>query len=140
MRKRAPDNVLVNRNKLSVALNDWFAKHWVVFGSRYPEAKRELIELVMTSSAQPHSDRFLLEDVFGVKPEAYLLGKLDVSTFGILVSLFGYSDCNTVGGGPVLVENRHGIPYAVIWADVNREDPTHTISLEGAKESNRKEP
>lgn len=140
MRKRAPDNVLVNRDKLRVALDDWFAKHWVAFGSHFPEAKRELIELVMASSAQPHPDRFLLEDVYDENPKAYILGKLDVSSFGILVSLFGYSDCNTVGGGPVLVENRQGIPYVVVWADVNHEEPTHTISLEYAKESNRKEP
>jgi hypothetical protein len=26
----------------------------------------------------------------------------------------------------------------VVWADINQEDPTHIIDLEGARESNRK--
>jgi len=27
----------------------------------------------------------------------------------------------------------------LVWADINQEDPTHIISLEGARETNRDE-
>jgi hypothetical protein len=32
----------------------------------------------------------------------------------------------------VYIEYRGGIPHVIIWADRAQEDPTHTISLEGA--------
>jgi|TARA_R110000824_G_scaffold116455_8_gene267916 hypothetical protein len=41
-------------------------------------------------------------------------------------------------GWPVLVEIYEGRPVVRIWADINDEDPTHIIPLDGALESNRK--
>ncbi len=41
-------------------------------------------------------------------------------------------------GEPILLEYRDGIPYLVVWGDINQEDPTHTIDLSGAFESKRK--
>jgi len=56
---------------------------------------------------------------------------------GILVGFKGYGDfCSENGAGwPILIENREGIPYIVIWSDINKEGPTHVISLENAAES-----
>jgi hypothetical protein len=56
---------------------------------------------------------------------------------GILVGFKGYGDfCSENGAGwPVLIENRDGVPCVVIWSDINKEGPTHVISLEGAAES-----
>lgn len=42
-------------------------------------------------------------------------------------------------GGPVYIEYRSGVPHLLVWADINQEEPTHSISLAGARESNRKE-
>jgi hypothetical protein len=42
-------------------------------------------------------------------------------------------------GWPVMLEWWEGRPRLIVWADINREDPTHTIELEGALETARKE-
>jgi len=47
---------------------------------------------------------------------------------GIEVNIQGHE--HPTAGEPVIIENRKGVPYVVIWADPNQEDPTHTISLE----------
>ena len=38
---------------------------------------------------------------------------------------------------PVLVEIYEGRPQVIIWADINKEDPTHEIDLSGALEVHR---
>ena len=69
---------------------------------------------------------------------------LDVTTElyvgGLYVRADGYSDyCSQDGEGEqVLIENRHGVPHVIIWADINDEDPTHIVSLAGAAESERR--
>jgi len=136
MRKRAPDHVLFNVAKLREHLATFI--RCTVTTNHFDKMLGDLMTELLADCKQPHADRFLLEDVYDVKPKKYVRGRLEVSGFGILVFLNGYSDCNTRGGGPVLVENREGIPYVVVWADVNEEEPTHVISLEGARESNRR--
>ena len=42
-------------------------------------------------------------------------------------------------GCPLFIEFYDGHLRALAWADINQEDPTHTIDLEGARETNRKE-
>lgn len=51
----------------------------------------------------------------------------------------GYGDsCSTYDSGvPVMLEIWEGELRVLIWADINQEDPTHVISLEGARESKR---
>ena len=63
-------------------------------------------------------------------------------SFGIQIRVQGYGDISSKDGygAPVLLENRHGTPYLVVWADINREDPTHTINLAGAAEALREKP
>lgn len=63
------------------------------------------------------------------------------SELGILVNVAGYGECNAVCGDawPILIENRDGEPVVVVWSDIGREDPTHSISLEGAAEEKRRE-
>ena len=57
----------------------------------------------------------------------------------IYISPKGYGDaCSADGCGiPALIEVYEGELRIIIWGDINKEDPTHTISLEGARESNR---
>ena len=69
---------------------------------------------------------------------------LDITTtlhdWGWYIRADGYSDyCSQDGEGEqVLIENRHGVPHVIIWADINDEDPTHIVSLAGAAESERR--
>ena len=42
-------------------------------------------------------------------------------------------------GHPIALELYEGKVRLFVWADINQEDPTHTIDLSGALESNRKE-
>ena len=70
--------------------------------------------------------------------------RLDIATtlhdWGWYIRADGYSDyCSQHGHGEqVMIENRHGVPHVIIWADINDEDPTHIVSLAGAAESERR--
>jgi len=57
----------------------------------------------------------------------------------ILVSIDGYGELMAKNGygNPVIVDYYDGKVQVIIWSDINKEDPTASISLEGAKESNR---
>lgn len=52
----------------------------------------------------------------------------------------GYGDaCSKNGyGTPILIEFWNGELRVVVWGNINQEDPTHTINVEGAKESARR--
>ena len=60
---------------------------------------------------------------------------------GILVAVQGYGDMPSPDGQgqPILIEKYNGELRVVIWSDINQEDPTHIISLEGAREDKRLE-
>jgi len=51
----------------------------------------------------------------------------------------GYGDnCSQDGEGyPIVIEVFDNELRVVVWSDINQEDPTHIISLEGAKEDKR---
>lgn len=59
------------------------------------------------------------------------------------VSIFpeGYGDFGSAEGHgcPVFLELHQGRLRLVVFADINREDPTHIIDLEGAREDRRSE-
>ena len=40
-------------------------------------------------------------------------------------------------GSPVFIEIRDGVPFVIVWDDINDEEPSHMISLEKAAESKR---
>lgn len=64
-----------------------------------------------------------------------------INGMGVALHIDGFGDCGTEPGHgePVYVENRHGVPTVVVWADINQEDPTDIIELAGAAEALRKE-
>ena len=70
--------------------------------------------------------------------------RLDIATtkhdWGWYIRADGYSDhlSQDGHGQQVLIENRHGVPHVIIWADINDEEPTHIVSLAGAAESERR--
>jgi hypothetical protein len=58
----------------------------------------------------------------------------------ILIHPKGYGDYYSQGKGtPVMLELYEGRLRLVVWADINKQEATHIIDLEGARESNRKE-
>jgi hypothetical protein len=65
---------------------------------------------------------------------------IDIESYGsdIEIQPDGYTGIHG-SGCPVLIELWNDELRVVVWGDVNQEDPTHIISLEGAKESNRKQ-
>ncbi len=59
---------------------------------------------------------------------------------GIWIEPEGYSDMDTAeefSSAIVTLEVCKGKLRLVVWADINKEDPTHVIDLEGAKKSAR---
>ena len=70
-----------------------------------------------------------------------LLATVTFTSRGIGIGFNGYGDKTSEDGeGEVIfVDVEGGNPMVRVWGDINEEDPTHTITLEGAKESDRKE-
>ncbi|MBX7102592.1 MAG: hypothetical protein K1X57_00825 [Gemmataceae bacterium] len=64
--------------------------------------------------------------------------RISISPNGVAVFAEGYGDGGSVEGygTPVFLELYRGELRAIIWADINSEDPTHIIPLNGARESN----
>ena len=52
----------------------------------------------------------------------------------------GYGECTTLPGygSPVVLDYGDGGLRVLVWADINSEEPTHTIDLSGALEAQRK--
>lgn len=68
--------------------------------------------------------------------------KVELSDCGTLwFKASGYGDCGSADGFgfPVKVEWYEGQLWVLVWGNINSEDPTHKISLSGARESERKE-
>lgn len=60
----------------------------------------------------------------------------------IYIMPHGYGDATTApyeSGCPVMIEMWEGELRIVVWSDINKEDATHIISLEGARENRRVE-
>jgi len=57
----------------------------------------------------------------------------------ITISVNGYGDLTSKKnkGEPILVESFDNDVKVVLWGDINKEDATHIINMEGAKEKNR---
>jgi hypothetical protein len=64
---------------------------------------------------------------------------VDASNGWLCIQPEGYGDlCSKDGEGtPVLIELYEGELRVVVWDDINQEDHTHLISLEGAREDRR---
>ncbi len=54
----------------------------------------------------------------------------------LALSFNGYGDATSQPGYgiPIVVEVYEGELRLLVWADINQENPTHIISLEGARE------
>lgn len=63
---------------------------------------------------------------------------LKIAEDGITISAEGYGCAADEDGPPVFVELFEGKLWVKVWADIGLEDASHSISLDGAKESLRK--
>ncbi len=59
----------------------------------------------------------------------------------ICINIEGYGDALSIEnqGQPVVVDLFDNKLQVIVWGDINQEDPTHKIDLEGAREIFRKE-
>lgn len=57
----------------------------------------------------------------------------------LMVGADGYGEKTALDGDgfPIVIEFHEGKFRLLVWADINQEDPTHIISLEGAREDAR---
>lgn len=74
----------------------------------------------------------------GVEPQKSHKANIDICDDGIDIGFAGYGTACVPESAVVYIKMCNGVPHILIWADINQEDPTHTISLENAKESMRK--
>ena len=93
---------------------------------------------LLKGGREEYEHKLVLRDVEdGERPLEVVIKASDV---GIEVRPKGFGDCNTDDGHgtPIYVENRGGTPTVCLWNDINREDPTAVIPMDGADESKRK--
>ena len=65
---------------------------------------------------------------------------LVVTPHSIGIGFDGHGVCNMAPDTePIVVEQTDFSPRVLIWDDINREDYSHAIKLDGAKQNNRKE-
>ncbi len=64
---------------------------------------------------------------------------VDLTDHAIAIGFMGFGECGAADrqGRPVRVELYEGKLRLLVWSDINSEDPTHTIVLDGAKETKR---
>ena len=87
----------------------------------------EKVSMLLTDQGDPNE--FL--------PTRVVVGRGIPDILGIAVEGHGDFYSENGHGIPIVVEQYHGEVRVLVWSDINKEDPTHIISLEKAKESNR---
>jgi hypothetical protein len=65
----------------------------------------------------------------------HIKGTLSVDKYGIAIAFDGHTMFTEDNGAPLYIEYHHGEVLVHIWGDVNEEDATNHISLEGARQS-----
>ncbi len=78
----------------------------------------------------------IVDDETGEKQELHVC----LSAEGIFIRPTGYGDsCSADGdGASIMIEKFAGEMRVNVWADINKHDPTHEISIEGAKLTKRR--
>lgn len=81
---------------------------------------------------------FTLADEHQPGAEHAVTGRVEVAD-GVSLRIAGYSDCNSTDDNGTLawLEKLDGDLKLYVYADINREEPTHVISLEGARNDRR---
>lgn len=66
--------------------------------------------------------------------------KVVTDSQGVSIEARGFGDCGSADGhgSPIFLELYQGSLRLLVWADINDEEPTHVINLDGAKEECRR--
>lgn len=64
---------------------------------------------------------------------------VEMDNLAMAIKAEGYGNAATEDGDgvPAILEVYNGSLRLIVWADINQEDPTHVIDLEGAREDAR---
>lgn len=83
--------------------------------------------------------RFVLDEVDDHTKPARLRGIVKEEAGVLCVYLDGYGNCNMQPGEGLVVaiQLSNGKPKAIVFGNINQEEPTATLSLEGASEKVR---
>ena len=78
-----------------------------------------------------------LKDQFGSENVVPITAKIGNGMLEIGIKGYGDMTSRNGKGTPILIEQREGKAFLVVWGDINQEDPTHVIDLSGAMEDRR---
>ena len=92
----------------------------------------------MKKTSKPKKLKVTIEDQYTFTKPKKIEVEVTGNSQGICLKPKGYDDSGCCGI-PVVLEVWNGKLRLVIWGDINAEDPTHIIDLEGAREKLRKE-
>jgi len=110
---------------------------------QFADGQGDYIEDLCLRAAEGLEGRLRIEltDAMFPEDEEKVPCRITVDPSGIYIRPEGYGDfCAADGEGcPVMVEFYNGEMRVVVWGDINHDDTTHIISLEGAKEDVREE-
>ncbi len=96
----------------------------------------------MKSTWPPPSSIVVLNEVIDTFPARKVKTTIHLQDSGLYIEPEGYSDHGTADefdSSIVILEVHEGRLRVLIWSDINEEEPTHTIDLEGARRSARKD-
>lgn len=85
--------------------------------------------------------KFLKGVLFDEVTDKKIFATVGFANGQLAINIEGYGDAgsNNGEGFPIVLDLFDNKLRVVVWADINKEDPTHKIDLEGAKEIFRKE-
>ena len=63
--------------------------------------------------------------------------KIQWTSRGIEIQPAGTGTSDVINGPPIFIERHKGHVRVVIWSDIENEEPTHIVSLDGARENIR---
>ena len=103
------------------------------------KAASKQIELPIRIVPGPRVFNTMLVDQMSDDSTPQLKTSIETHNGQIFINADGYGDyCSMNGkGNPIIIELANGVLRVVVWSDINKEDHTHIITLENAKESNR---
>lgn len=64
---------------------------------------------------------------------------VNANDLGIEIGIKGYGVAEEDDGSFIYIDTFSGVPELIVWADINKADPTHRIDFSNALESNRRE-
>lgn len=118
---------------------EWLKDEVITLRQDLKESQTQVLKCLDLFAKYPSDKKVVRGELFSEGPKFFINTEL-----GIEIGFDGYGIRNGVRGSelssaPIYIEFYQGEVVLYVWADINDEDYSHKISLEGARESNRKE-